>query len=129
MAISYIKHRKHSMDSPARFLGEGATEGHGGRGGTGPNRTKSADSSETSADPADLSETRSPTKSGRVRVPRFGHNEVGNVQIPWASAHRSKWGQLTLEKWMKNYYKDGNVQKEQLSMFMLYCESNQGRQV
>jgi len=33
-----------------------------------------------------------------------------------------------LEKWMKNY-KDGNVQKEQLSMFMLYFESNEGRQV
>jgi len=31
-------------------------------------------------------------------------------------------------KWMKNK-KSKNIQKEQFSMFMLYFESNQGRQV
>jgi len=33
-----------------------------------------------------------------------------------------------LEKWMKKL-KSENMQKEQFSMFMLYFESNQGRQV
>jgi len=48
----------------------------------------------------------------------------------WASAHRGKWGQLThpLEKWMKNQ-KAKTCKKEQFSMYMLYFESNQGRQV
>jgi len=42
---------------------------------------------------------------------------------------RGKWGQLTnLEKWMKNL-KAKTCKKEQFSMFMLYFESNQGRQV
>jgi len=46
-----------------------------------------------------------------------------------ASAHRGKWGQLTpLEKWMKNYKKK-TCKKDQFSMFMLYFDSNQGRQV
>jgi len=40
-----------------------------------------------------------------------------------------KWGQLTptLEKWIK--IKIENMQTEQFSMFMLYFESNQDRQV
>jgi len=33
-----------------------------------------------------------------------------------------------LKKWIKKL-KSGNMQKEQFSMFMLYFESNQGRQV
>jgi len=48
---------------------------------------------------------------------------------PWASAHRGKLGQLTpLEKWMK-LKKRKHAEKEQFSMFMLYFESNQGRQL
>ena len=46
----------------------------------------------------------------------------------WASAHRGKWGQLTPWK-MDEKLKSENIQKEQFSMFMLYFESNQGRQV
>jgi len=33
-----------------------------------------------------------------------------------------------MEKWMKKI-KSENMQKEQFSMFMMYFESNQGRQV
>jgi len=48
---------------------------------------------------------------------------------PWASAHRGKLGQLTpLEKWMK-LKKRKHAEKEQFSMFMLYFDSNQGRQL
>jgi len=47
---------------------------------------------------------------------------------PWASAHRGKWGQQTPWKKMEKL-KSENMQKEQFSMFMLYFESNQGRQV
>jgi len=47
----------------------------------------------------------------------------------WVSAHRGKWGQLTrLEKWMK-IKKQKHAKKEQFSMFMLYFESNQERQM
>jgi len=46
----------------------------------------------------------------------------------WASAHRGKWGQLTPRK-MDEKSKSENMQKDQFSMFMLYFESNQGRQV
>jgi len=46
-----------------------------------------------------------------------------------ASAHRGKWGQLIpLEKWTKNY-KVKTCKKEQCSMFVLYFDCNQGRQV
>jgi len=47
----------------------------------------------------------------------------------WASAHRGKWGQLTPLGKMDEKLKNENVQKEQFSTFMLYFESNQGRQV
>jgi len=49
--------------------------------------------------------------------------------VTWASAHRGKWGQLTPWK-MDEKFKSENMQKkEQFSMFVLYFESNQGRQV
>jgi len=47
----------------------------------------------------------------------------------WATAHRGKWGQLTRLEKMDKKLKSENMQKEQFSMFMLYFESNQGRQV
>jgi len=47
----------------------------------------------------------------------------------WASAHRGKWGRLTPWK-MDEKLKSENMQKrEQFSMFMLYFENNEGRQV
>jgi len=46
-----------------------------------------------------------------------------------ASAHRGKWGQLTAHGKMDEKIKSENMQKEQFSMFMMYFESNQGRQV
>jgi len=46
----------------------------------------------------------------------------------WASAHRGKWGQLTPGK-MAEKLKSENMQKEQFFTFMLYFESNQGRQM
>ena len=46
----------------------------------------------------------------------------------WASAHRDKLGQLTPWK-MDEKLKSENMQKEQFSVFMLYFESNQGRQM
>ena len=48
--------------------------------------------------------------------------------VPRASAHIGKWGQLTPWK-MDEKLKSENMQKEQFSMFVLYFESNQGRQV
>jgi len=45
-----------------------------------------------------------------------------------ASAHKGKLGQLT-PPLGKMDEKSDNMQKEQFSMFMLYFESNQGRQV
>jgi len=48
---------------------------------------------------------------------------------PRATAHRGKWGQLTPVKKMDEKLKSENMQKEQFSMFMLYYESNQDRQV
>ena len=47
----------------------------------------------------------------------------------WASAHRGKWSQLTPTLKMDEKLKSENMQKEQFSMFMLYFESNQGKQV
>jgi len=50
--------------------------------------------------------------------------------LSWASAHRGKWGQLTPPpRKMDEKLKSENMQKEQFSVFMLYFESNQGRQV
>jgi len=50
--------------------------------------------------------------------------------LPWESAHRGKWGQLTPQWKMYEKLKSENMQKkEQFSMFMLYFESNHGRQV
>ena len=46
----------------------------------------------------------------------------------WASAHRGKWRRLTPWK-MDEKLKSENMQKTQFSTFMLYFESNQGRQV
>ena len=46
----------------------------------------------------------------------------------WASAHRGKWGRLMPGK-MDEKMKSKNMQKEHFSMFMLYFESNQGRQM
>jgi len=51
------------------------------------------------------------------------------ISVSMGVRTRGKWGQLTnLEKWMKNL-KAKTCKKEQFSMFMLYFESNQGRQV
>ena len=47
----------------------------------------------------------------------------------WASAHRGKWGQLTPPGNIDEKLRSENMQKEQFSVFMLYFESNQGRQV
>jgi len=48
----------------------------------------------------------------------------------WASAHSGKWGQLTPPPGkMDEKLKSENMQKEQFSMFLLYFETNQGRQV
>jgi len=45
-----------------------------------------------------------------------------------SSTHRGKWGQLTF--WKKDEgLKSEKLQKNKFSMFMLYLESNQGRQV
>jgi len=49
--------------------------------------------------------------------------------VAWASAHRGKWGQLTPLKMDEKLKKSENMQKEQFSMFMLYFESNQDKQV
>jgi len=49
--------------------------------------------------------------------------------LSWASAHRGKWGQLTPPGKMDEKLKSQKMQKEQFSVFMLYFESNQGRQV
>jgi len=52
------------------------------------------------------------------------------VQVgSWASAHKGKWGQLTPPGKMDEKLKSENMQKEHFSMFMLYFESNQGRQM
>jgi len=48
---------------------------------------------------------------------------------PWASAHRGKLGQVTPPRKMDEKLKSENTQKEQFSMFILYFESNRGRQV
>jgi len=47
---------------------------------------------------------------------------------PWASAHRGKWGQLTPGK-IDEKLKAKTCQKVRFSTFMLYFESNRGRQV
>jgi len=52
-----------------------------------------------------------------------------NRSKPWASAHRDKWGQLTPPWKMDEKLKSENRQKEQFSVFVLYFESNQDRQV
>jgi len=46
----------------------------------------------------------------------------------WASAYMRKWGQLTPWK-MGGKLKAETCKKEQFSMFLLYFESNRGRQV
>jgi len=46
----------------------------------------------------------------------------------WPSTHGQIGSADPLEKWMKNQ-KAKTCKKEQFSMFMLYFESNQGRQV
>jgi len=52
-----------------------------------------------------------------------------SVKYSWASAHRGKWGQLTfVEKWMKTKKRKMQYRAVFLN-FMLYFESNQGRQV
>ena len=56
-------------------------------------------------------------------------SDYGVTRQPWASVHRGKWGQLTPPGKMDEKLKTENMQKEQFSMFMLYSESNQGRQV
>jgi len=49
---------------------------------------------------------------------------------PWASSTlRGKWGQLTPPGKMDEKLKSENMEKEQFSMFMLYFENNQGRQM
>ena len=48
--------------------------------------------------------------------------------VTWAYAHRGKWGQLTPWK-MDEKLKSENIEKKQFSMFMLYFESYQGRQL
>ena len=56
--------------------------------------------------------------------PRSSEDSMG-VQ---SSTHRGKWGQLTF--WKKDGgLKSEKLQKNKFSMFMLYLESNQGRQV
>jgi len=47
----------------------------------------------------------------------------------WASAHRGKWGQLPPHWKMDKKNKKRKHAKKQYSMFILYFESNQGRQV
>jgi len=63
-------------------------------------------------------------------------NCIGTLSFPAAqnmsvrnSAHRGKWSQLTPPEKMDEKLKRENMQKEQLSMFKLYFESNQSRQV
>ena len=50
---------------------------------------------------------------------------------PWASAHRGKLGQLSSDTpgKMDEKIKSENRQKKSSFLFMLYFESNQGRQV
>ena len=65
----------------------------------------------------------------------MGHMETSRCRRrcsegwPWESVHRGKWGQLIPPGKMDEKLKNENMQKEQFSMFMLYFESNQGRQV
>jgi len=61
------------------------------------------------------------------------HTQIGPLEaatVDVASNYgRPQMGSADLlEKWMKNK-KSENMQKEQISMFMLYFESNQGRQL
>jgi len=72
------------------------------------------------------SNTGSETTSSHHRHHR--HTELTQADLTAANGRPHKWGQLTpLEKWIKKL-KSENMQKEQFSMFMLYFESNQGRQ-
>jgi len=58
-------------------------------------------------------------------------NAVGDhVITPWASAHRGKWGRLIpLGKMDEKLKSEDMHKKQQVSMFVLHFESNQGRQV
>jgi len=57
----------------------------------------------------------------------FTRLSLSHHVFSWASAH-GKWGQLTPPGKMDEKLKSENMQKKQFSMFMLYFESNQGRQ-
>jgi len=53
---------------------------------------------------------------------------AGQYITTWESAHMGKWGHLTPWK-MDEKLKSVNMQKEQFSVFLLYFDSNQGRQM
>jgi len=66
---------------------------------------------------------------GVARWPCAGDTTGRPKLTPWASAHRDKLGQLTPPGKMDENLKSENMHKGQFSIFMLYFESNQGRQV